>query len=69
MLFGERSQIFFGNAAAFIAQNLKKTKKIFFWTTLFTSKCSFWLIDQNFGILANFFVENLKLFRSDSEIH
>ena len=67
--FRERSQTFLGNFPAFIARNLKKTKEHFFWTTLFSSKCSFELIEQKFGILADFFVENLKVFRSNSEIH
>ena len=38
--FRERSQIFFGNFPAFIAQNLKKTKEFLFWTTLFSSRFS-----------------------------
>ena len=69
MHLGERSQFFFGNVSAIIAQNSKKTKELFFWTTLFSSKCSFELIEQKFDILADFFVENLKVFRSNSEIH
>ena len=68
MHFGEGSHFFSGNVPAFIAQNLKKTKELFFWTTLFTSKCSFELIDQNFGIPADFVCRNFKICCSKSKI-
>ena len=46
----------------FFPQNLKKTKEFLFWTTLFSSKCSFGLIDQSFVIPADFVCGKSKLF-------
>ena len=60
--FRERSQTFLSSVPAFIAQNLKKTKEVFFWTTLFSSKCSLELIDRSFVIPADFLSRKSKLF-------
>ena len=60
--FRGRSQIFFGNLPTFFAQNLKKTKTLLFWTTLFSSKNSFGLINQNFCIAADFVCWKSNLF-------
>ena len=60
--FIERSQTFLSNVPAFIAQNWKKTKEVFFWTTLFSSKCSLELIDWSFVIPADFVCRKSKLF-------
>ena len=60
----------FSGNLAFFAQSLKKNKKMFLlFNIVFFSKCFYGLIEQKFGILADFFVENLKLFRSNSETH
>ena len=62
MHFGERSQNFIGNVPAFIAEKFKKMKEILFWTILFTSKCSFGLIDQTFDNLAGVFCQKSRTF-------
>ena len=60
--FIERSQTFLSNVPAFIAQTLKKTTEVFFWTTLFSSKCSLELIGWSFVIPADFVCRKSKLF-------
>ena len=62
MQFKERSQNYLGNVPVFFAQKLKKTKECFFWTSLFSSRCSFGLIAQNFGNTAKFTCRKTELF-------
>ena len=67
-LFRERSEKFFGHyPSVFLSMSEGAMKNVFF-SALFFSKCSFELIEQELGILANFLAENLKRFCSNSEI-
>ena len=60
--FREGSQKFFGQRPSVCRSKNEKDERTFFWTTLFSSKCSNGLHEQKFGCLAAFFAENLKLF-------
>ena len=60
---------FMGNLPGFFAQSLKNTKKCFFILTLFFFKKFLWANRTEIWHSCRLFAENLKLFRSNSEIH
>ena len=60
--FREGSQKFFEQLPRVCRSKIEKDERIFFWTTLFSSKCSCGLPEQKFGCLADFFAENLNFF-------
>ena len=61
MQFRERSQKFFGQLPNVFRSESEKDKKLFLFTTLFSSKCSTGLLEQKFGCVA-FFCRKSKIF-------